>query len=298
MAGERRKRVNYYVGPRERIKRAELPAYEATGEWVAEVKHDGVWCLMTVERGTVVSLTSRTAGALSGPLLGRRIADAGSGQLAGELVADMIGDERTGTRRLHLFEPLTWNDIDLRDLSLEDRREALMMIVGSFTNTTTATEKPAGDLLYIVERRESGFLEWYDAIMGGPLRGSGAEGLVLKKRGTAARAQNADGKVDFWRRCKPLNTVDYVVIGPDGEAAKGTPKIALGLYKQTKDGRRVVKVMSPTWPANMKDLKAGDVVEVEGAEVFPSGAVRHGHIKRLRTDKPAEDCTYEAAVRI
>ncbi len=38
------------------------------------------------------------------------------------------------------------------------------------------------------------------------------------------------------------------------------------------------------------------MVEVEGAEVFPSGAIRHGTIKRQRTDKKATDCTYEAAV--
>ncbi len=82
---------------------------------------------------------------------------------------------------------------------------------------------------------------------------------------------------------------------PDGTAKKGTPKIALGLYKLTKDGRRVVKVMSPTWPGKL-DLQPGMVVEVEGAEVFPSGAVRHGNIKRVRTDKSEKDCTYEAAI--
>ena len=36
--------------------------------------------------------------------------------------------------------------------------------------------------------------------------------------------------------------------------------------------------------------------EVEGAEVFPSGAVRHGHVKRVREDKRSEGCTHAAAV--
>ena len=112
-------------------------------------------------------------------------------------------------------------------------------------------------------------------------------------------------------RIKPKNTVDYVVIGPDGFATKGTPKIALGLWKQTKDGLRVVKIMSPTWPrldgvpeitittptggsVKVADIRPGTVVEVEGAEILVSGVVRHGHIKRLRPDKHAADCTFAA----
>jgi ATP-dependent DNA ligase len=166
---------------------------------------------------------------------------------------------------------------------------------------------PLHDRVHLVERRASGFRAWYDELMKGDSRVIGArpEGLVLKKRGTPLRAKNADGKVDFWIRCKERNSVDYVVLGADGYAEKGTPKIALGLYKNTKDGRRLVKVMSISWikpkdwPASVPSGEHGPtpatVVEVEGAEVFPSGAVRHGHIKRPRPDKPAEDCDIESA---
>lgn len=291
---ERKKRTDLYVGPKERIAREDLARYEATGLWVAEVKKDGVWCLMTIENGVIAALESRTGLPLSASMVGLRIARNGSGQLAGELVADMVdgdeGVERTGEKRMHFFEALYWNDLDLRDLKLEERREALEMIYETFTSFNVTST-----LLYLVERRAKNFLKWYDELMGGKLIGSGAEGLVLKKKGTTARAVNADGKVDFWLRCKPLHTVDYIVIGPDGTGPKGTPKVALGLYKLTRDGRRVVKCMSPTWPAGMK-LEPGMVVEVEGAEVFPSGAVRHGHIKRVRMDKPESACTYESAV--
>lgn len=293
---ERRSRIDLYVGPKATITRADLPRYEASGEWVAEEKKDGEWCLATFRDGVLTGVASRTGLPLGAPdLVGRVFAPEKpqwSGQLVGELVADVVeadGEtERSGTRRLHLFEPLNWNGIDLRDQSLEERREALEMIYATFENVVLGD----APLIELIERRGSDFQKWYDSIMGNNLIGSGAEGLVLKKKGTPARAQNSDGKVDFWVRCKPLCTVDYVVLGDGGKAEKGTPKIALGLYKNGS----LVKVTSPSWPAKIKDLRAGMVVEVEGLGVWPSGAVRHGHVKRVRTDKRPEDCTYEAAI--
>lgn len=180
---ERKKRTSYYVGPKSRISREDLPSYEALGVYVAEVKKDGVWCLMTVTNGVVTKLESRTGLALSASMVGLRVATAGTGLLAGELVADMVdGDEgveqRTGERRMHFFEALEWNGLDLRDLKLDERREALVMIFDTFSDGITDS------LLYLVERRTEGFLTWYDEIMGGKALGSGAEGLVLKQRGT------------------------------------------------------------------------------------------------------------------
>lgn len=273
-----RQRINMYVGPKIRIKREDLPQYEATGDWVAEIKWDGEWGLFTVHDGIVVGLDSRTGLPLGGNLVKQIVAKSSSGQMCGELVSDKI----------HLFDIYNWNGMDLRDLPLEDRREALEMVHGTLQEWSTCRDR-----ILLVERRNSGFLAWYDQLMAGKskLRGAHAEGLVLKKKGSPLRATNADGKVEFQIRCKPLSTVDYVVIGPDGTAAKGTPKIALGLY----DGGTLKKCMSPTWPAGM-DLRPGMVVEVEGAEVWPSGAVRHGHIRRVRTDKDPLSCTVEAAI--
>lgn len=289
-----RKRIDYYVGPKETVRREDLPALEATGEWVAEEKKDGFWCLTQIEAGKIISMNSRVGLPLGCDLVGERICLQGDGLLVGELCSDAVGEgedaTRTGTKRLHLFEAISWGNLDLRDLPLEERREALEMIYNG-------TLYHLDERVLLIERRESGFLAWYDQIMASTSKviGSRAEGLVLKKRGTKARATNADGKVDFWLRCKPRNTTEYIVISSDGVAAKGTPKIALGLYKQTKDGLRVVKVMSPTWPAGM-DLRPGMVVEVEGAEMFPSGALRHGHIVRVRDDKLPEHCTIENAL--
>ena len=295
-----RKRIGHYVGPRDRVSREDLPRLDASGDWVAEVKHDGVWCLLEVASGRVVGLSSRVGLPLAAPGLLGEVIDPlkRDGLLVGELVADFVQGEtcefRSGTRRLHLFDVISWNGYDLRDLPLGDRREALERVAWAFyVNAAT-------DRIRLVERRSSGFLDWYDELVtragdGSRLIGRRAEGLVLKRRGTPYRATCADGKVDFWLRCKPLSTVDYVVIGPDGCAEKGTPKVALGLWKETKDGFRIVKCMSPVWPDGL-DLRPGMVVEVEGAEVFPSGAVRHGHVKRVREDKRSEGCTHAAAV--
>ena len=41
----------------------------------------------------------------------------------------------------------------------------------------------------------------------------------------------------------------------------------------------------------------GKVVECKGAEVHDSGALRHGHLERVRDDKSPEECTLEAALR-
>src|SRR3990167_9427364 len=210
-----RKRIDLYVGPGVSVSRDDLPLLDKSGDYVAELKHDGFWCLAGIEDGNVYSLLSRKGLPLSAPgLLGERVASAGAGLLVGELVSDIVdgedGEARTGTKRLHLFDAISFNGHDLRALPLEDRRDALQMIAGTFARPT------ADEHLFLVERRESGFLAWYDAEVSrdgkSRLIGKRAEGLVLKRRGTAYRAGKADGKVDFWLRCKPLATVDYVVM--------------------------------------------------------------------------------------
>ncbi len=298
---ERRKRISLYVGPKNTIKRADLDDYD-NGEWVAEIKHDGEWCLVEIENGHIVEMSSRTGLSHDGieDFIGKRVTGGGSGKLVGELVADQKDDDtRTGDKRLHLFDVLEWGGMDLRDLVLEERHKALRMIVHMLTLLPGR--------IFIVEQRSSGFKAWYDAIMSGSSRviGKRAEGLVLKKKGTPLRAVNSDGKVDFWVRCKPKNTIDYIVMGPDGFAAKGTPKVALGLIFADGSLRKCMSlswIKPKDWPANVPTSPhgpaAGMIVEVEGAEVFPTGALRHGHIKRPRLDKPVQDCTLEAAVAL
>lgn len=281
-----RPRINLYVGPKETIDRADLDRFERSGAWLFEVKHDGAWCCVTFSAGRILSIVSRTGLPIACDLIGVRVALAGSGQLCGELVADLVGAERSGLRRIHFFDVHNWNGLDLRDLPQTDRREALLMVFGTF-----AVPRWLGEpRLYVVEQRDAGILAWYDALLA-----AGAEGLVGKRKDARARGEGADGKTLAWVRCKPLRTVDYVVIG-HGLAEKGTPNLQLGLHR---DGK-LVKAMECVAPAAIRladmDALVGRIAELEGREVFPSGALRHGQFKRFRTDKHATDCTYEAAL--
>lgn len=294
MATERRKRTSDYVGPKATVTRETLATLEATGEWVFEEKHDGFWCLAEVRDGWVVQMSSRVGLAFEGAevagILGEVVASAGSGRLVGELTADRTPTgERAGARRLHLFDAIDWNGHDLRDLPQTDRREALAMICGTL-------HEGVREIVRMVEQRAAGIPTWFDEIIA-----RGGEGVVGKHRDTRYRAKNGDGKIEAWVRAKKKRTVDYVVVG-HGVAEKGTPNLDLGLWKDLKDGRRIVKVLTVTLPPHWRGDPAslvGRVVEAEGWEIWTSGALRSaqiGHRPGPRDDKRPEDCTYGAAM--
>lgn len=310
---ERRDRTDHYVGPEEMLSREDLPLLD-DGTVVGEVKEDGVWHEAVVRNGICERILSRTAAELSCDLIGKRLASDGNGTFVGELITDIEGTgvkaQRTGTKRLRWWECLEWNDIGLRDLPRDVRRESLVMIYDSKIKPVLGN----ANLLQrvgLVERKPSGFSAWYDSLMGADATkviGMRPEGMVLKWEGPN-RARKADGKVPFWKRVKPINTVDYVVMGPDGTAKKGTPKIALGLYFLQPDGSHILQQScSLTWRLAregfhgdgtkwcLASLKLGDVVEVKGFEMHASGALRSGDIVRPRPDKYPVDCTYEAAI--
>ncbi len=289
MATERRQRLSIYVGPKGDVSPDELDALEATKAWVADIKKDGFWACAVVDGGVIVQMVSRTGLDFSGGeaqgLIGLKVFPSGSGRLVGELTADAdASGERIGVRRLHVFDVLDWNGLDLRDLVQIERREALEMIYAAVIHR---------DLVRLVEQRQSGFRAWFDEVVA-----SGGEGLVLKRKDATCRPTNADGKIDTWAKCKPYRSVDYIVVSV-GKAAKGTPNVDLGLYKNG----RVVKVLTCTLPPEWRKLSperlVGYVVEAEGREIWPSGALRHaqlGHRSGPRTDKSPEECTIEAAL--
>lgn len=264
-----------YVGPGVTITREDLAPLDASGEWVFEEKKDGFWCLATVEDGVIVAMASRVGlefeGAEVAGLFGCRVALTGSGRLVGELTADAASGSRSGLRRLHLFDVLDWNGLDLRSLPQTDRREALCMIYETLT----------GDNVHLVEQRKTGAVAFFDQILA-----AGGEGVVAKRRDAKYRAVNADGKIEAWVRAKKQNSQDMVVIA-HGVAKKGTPNLELGMYRKGN----LVKIQTCTLPSGWSSAGLeGAVVEVVGWEIFPSGAVRSGHVKRLRKDKRAEDC--------
>lgn len=288
---ERRKRTSAYVGPKVTVSREDLARLEATGEWVFEEKHDGFWCLAEVQQGRIVQMSSRVGLAFDGAevdgLLGEQVMPGGSGRLVGELTADKSGDgQRCGVRRLHLFDVLDWNGIELRDLSQADRREALVLIYGTVSEGKR-------DAVRIVEQRMAGAVAWFDEILA-----RGGEGIVGKRRDARHRAANGDGKIESWVRAKRKRTVDYIVVG-HGTAEKGTPNLDLGLWR----GDKLVKVLTvtipPSWGASDPASLVGRVVEAAGWEIWPSGALRSaqlGHRPGPRDDKRPESCTHSAAM--
>jgi ATP-dependent DNA ligase len=296
MVAERRDRIADYLGPKLMVTRDELPNYD-NGQWVAEPKMDGFWCMATIEGGRIAALTSRTGlpldGAHGGDLTGLKVGhDALHGLLCGELTADTVDGERCGTRRLHLWDAMEWCGIDLRDRTLDVRRQALEIIREALVEKI---DDPS--ILTVVERTGSGFQSFYDEVLA-----DGGEGICIKRRDSLYRRRNSDGKVDFWHRCKPIRTVDYVVMN-HGLAAKGTPNLELGLYKKVKAGTKLVKVCTVAFVSKaMRGQQVtaaslvGSVLECQGYEIWPSGALRSAQIVRVRTDKNPQDCTYEAVV--
>ena len=287
-----RQRTKLYQGPKNSITRDELAALEGTHAF--EEKHDGFWCCVTVVGGAIVSGESRVGLNMDcGEVEGFKLRVPCDGQLVGELTADLVNGERCGTRRLHLFDLLSWNGYDLRDLTLVERREVLEKIHQEAIG--------ANEFVSLVEHRRSGGAAFFDEVVARK-----GEGVVAKLLTSKYRPANADGKIEEWVRCKPVHAVDFVVMG-HGLSKKtttqpgGSPNIALGLWKDCKvQGRKLVKVQDCCIPScfNGVDLDSivGTVVEVTGAEIWPSGCVRHGHITRPRPDKVAEDCTHEAAM--
>jgi ATP-dependent DNA ligase len=289
-----RKRTKLYCGPKTSITPADLPGYDATGVWAFEEKKDGVWCAATVKDGVIVQMESRVGlcydGADSAGLLGRQLV-AGDGILVGELVADLVNSERTGTRRLYLFDVIEWNGLNLRTLSNAERRQALEMIYNA------SVGEDDRDLVKLVERREGDAQAFYDEVIS-----RGGEGLVGKSKKAPYGATNSDGKVDSMVRCKPARTIDYVVIshGFSKRTTRqpgGSPQLNLGLYVNGK--LEAVQDVAPPakWGKLPLDSVVGKVVECLGAEMYPTGTLRHSRVIRVRDDKAATDCTLEAALR-
>jgi ATP-dependent DNA ligase len=289
---ERRKRTKKYCGPKRMIDEKELAQLDASGDYVLEEKHDGDWALVTVGRdGKIAGIESRTGLSFGGTkvrgLVGLDI-EVPNAMLVAEMVADNINGKKVGQRRLHLFDMIQFEGQDTRKLPLESRRERLEWVHGRISTQ-------ASDLVLLVDQIEDDFVAAYEEIVK-----DGGEGGVVKLKSSLYNPLNSDGKIEDWKRIKPKRYVDYVIMSHD-VAEKGTPNFQLGLLKKTKTGVRPVKVMNVSVPVELRGANlnrlVGKVVECSGWEMFPSGALRHAHVERVRKDKPASQCTYEAAVR-
>ena len=199
---ETRKRIPLYLGPKESIARASLDAYERTGNYVADEKHDGFWSVVSVVDGRVASIQSRVGLELDPPgLVGLVLAGGGCGRLIAELTADLVGTERSGTRRLRVFDIVEWNALDLRALTQPKRRAALEMVHASACGHS--------ELVTLAEYSTAGFAAFYDRVVA-----RGGEGIVLKRRDQTYRRAGPDGKIHGYADDLTFSFADEKVLSP------------------------------------------------------------------------------------
>lgn len=281
---DRAKRTQWYVGPKVDVPRRRLVELDATGRYAVEEKHDGAWAMGQIEDGVLTSVESRVGLNWGSSLVGAVVfpKEIRKARLIGELKADLVNDERTGIRRWNLFDVL---ELEIDGQGLTDWRDE--PYVARRTVLENLEPLIVSDRVLLVEQRLTAFTSFYDDVVA-----HDGEGVVIKLLTSKHRSSNASGKTDDWLRCKPRRSVDYVVV-ERGFAEKGTPRAELGLFKDDK----LVRVMATTVPRRCREAAVpGAVVELIGQEIFPSGAIRFGEMQRVRDDKLAEDCTYEAAL--
>lgn len=282
-------RARNYLGPGLDIEPSALDKYEATGRYTAGVKIDGMWADNVVgnpNEGRPNVLSSRDAS--TGPVLDDRKGDLDRIQLpwpgdtiiVGELEAatEWATEEvaRRGYRRMHVFDVVAVGGKCVKGLTWEQRRELLTMMYRSKADVIM-------DRFPVIEPHTSGFRALYDQAVA-----DGHEGVVLWDRTAPYAASRGDGKADTVIRCKRHFTKDYVLF-----ALARTPSGVLtgewGLYKNGKLSRTMQAACPPEF---LRQENVGRlVVEFKGAKLFKSGAFRHASYVRVRTDKPAEQCT-------
>ncbi len=283
---------------------AELARLEATGEWVAEPKFDGIWiaAIGTTER---TLLCSRTSQRKHVPSLTVHSLPPGTvlvGELAYGSQAAVSRRDAVGHAFMDVFDITEYNGIDLCPLRRAGRQAALD---GFYT------EHPALARHY---RRTacwtSGFCDAYQ---------QQAEGLVLKPLDDGPYTR---GRSSRWLKAKKCGSSEYVVL--DWEASTAASKtgmaknIRCGGYvpascvkrRHVYDGRLIagrphclvdllsVGVSDHAFARFVHDHFAscrGRVIEVGHFGLFDSGAGRHPFLisgPRFREDKLPTECLF------
>jgi bifunctional non-homologous end joining protein LigD len=211
-------------------------------EWLFEIKWDGYRAVSFFENGKV-RLVSRNQNDLTGEFpelheLSKSI-KAGSAVLDGEIVVlddqgrasfslmqqrtgIRKGGRRTGARRelqvvYYLFDLLYLDGYDLRQVSLEQRKQLLAQVIAPGDLVRYSDHFPQGLALFEVAKQK------------------GLEGILAKKRASHYEERRSQE----WRKIKVTQTVDCVVGGytdPEG-SRQYFGSIVLGLYD--KKGRLI-----------------------------------------------------------
>jgi bifunctional non-homologous end joining protein LigD len=294
-----------------------------TGDWRYEIKFDGYRMLARIESGNVTLFTRnghdwtakmpQQAAALAG--LGLE-----SGWLDGEVVVpneegapdfqalqNAFEAGRSGSILYYLFDAPYLNGMDLREVALEQRREALR----------EALERSDSDLL----RFSEDFTDQPDSILESACQMK-LEGLIGKRAGSTYTSKRSSS----WVKIKCSNRQEFIIVGytqPKGSRT-GFGALLLGLHDDNGKLLYAGKVGTGFNHATLQSLHkqlqkletdksplaiaapAADVrgaqwlkpdlmCEVAYAEMTRQGVVRHSVFHGLRSDKPAKAITHERA---
>jgi hypothetical protein len=272
--------MNYYQGIGKVIKDPKkLNEIEATRQYIAEPKMDGIWCAIIIDKSGIISeiksrheKTKITKGFKF--FIGRKT-NIPNSILIGELI--------TTKNELHIFDIVRYKAKNTKNLDNEKRR-TLIEKLNIYKNKIS-----------LVPRFKDSFLKHYNEIVK-----KGGEGLVLKKIGEGTK-YIPNSRTPDWLKIKKFMTTDYVIMGFDTSTSskyKGMIKaIRLGLYKNgtlkevCKCGS--MKENDRKFFTDNKEKLINKVIEVGGYDVFPSGATRHPFFIKLRPDLKPTDANIE-----
>lgn len=276
-------------------------------EYVMEAKLDGIRILAHVD-GEEVRFYTRTATDKTGflPYIEAALLDTfPSGTwLDGEVVVfnedgsqnwggaqSILGSNKARASALSyaasyvIFDTLTYNGLDIRSLSLMERRRVL----------DEHLSKPwvdQGRTLLVPSEQEQPSQERYEELLK-----LGYEGAMLKRKD----GKYHSGKRGYgWTKIKNTDTQDVIVTGyePGKDSFQGM--IGAIQFGQYKDGKLTYRgKCSGMDMKTRKDITAnqdaylGRVFEVSYMGIMPSGVLRHPQYKKFRDDKPAEDCVWQ-----
>lgn len=291
------RRTKLYLGPGIEVMPDMLHKYE-TGDWILEPKIDGMWCMLEVaEKGQPHVLNSRDA--KTGPIMGSNLGDLhlqplpfppGTilvGELEAATQAAKSHVDEQGFRRLHVFDiPIFGSGAMFKSMTLHKRRKAMHDVYEKFQKRSSVDVLERFPLLPLYTEN---FQYEYDRVVG-----EGGEGVVLKRLDSTYQTKRADGKTDAWLRCKKWITHDFVLMGetdtPGGVHSAPKKTGVWGLY-DSKGRLKPVMRASPKPIDLLRPENYGVLVaEFMGWAHFKSGALRHGQMVRVRTDKPPEAC--------
>lgn len=301
---------------------AKLHAHAPRGDgWLQEVKYDG-YRLLAIRRGKTVRLLSRNqldwTARLPHVVSALQSLDCRQCALDGELVVfDMQGHTRfdllqqqfsrksADDTRLVVFD-LLWRDgEDLREQPLRERKQGLSQLLG----------KPRGKSAQRLQLAD--YLQGDGALAFREACKAGLEGIISK----AVDAPYRDGRTDAWRKCKCVDSDEFVILGYNrGKGARealgalllGEPdesgawryvgRVGTGfddailrdLMAKLKTRTQAPKLGNPPGPKQLRGAKPIWVEPTLIAEIEHRGRtgdklLRQASFKGLRPDKDIED---------